>query len=110
MPAVNDVGEPCAGERPARFEAAGVGNGAKNLATVTGVAQPTGNRRKKGPRPYRGRSHRASSRPYRERRIRARLARDVDLPVVPDRGGRGEQVLGDAGADAGRVRPPWLPG
>ena len=75
MPAVNGVGEPCAGERPARFEAAGVGNGAKNLATVTGVAQPTGNRRKKGPRPYRGRSHRASSRPYRERRIRARLAR-----------------------------------
>jgi hypothetical protein len=42
MPAVNDVGEPCAGERHARFDAAGAGNGARNLATVTGVAQPTG--------------------------------------------------------------------
>ncbi len=42
MPAVNGVGEPCAGERHARFEAAGVGNGVRNLATDTGVAQPTG--------------------------------------------------------------------
>ncbi len=42
MPAVNGVGEPCAGERHARFEAAGVGNGVRNLATDTGVAQPSG--------------------------------------------------------------------
>ena len=41
MPPVNGVGEPCAGEPHARFEAAGTGNGA-DLAKVTGVAQPTG--------------------------------------------------------------------
>ena len=31
MPAVNVVGEPCAGEPLARFEAAGAGNGAPRL-------------------------------------------------------------------------------
>ena len=41
MPAVNGVGEPCAGEPHARFEVAGTGNGA-DLAKVTGVAQPSG--------------------------------------------------------------------
>ena len=41
MPAVNGVGEPCAGEPHARFEAAGTGNGA-DLAKDTGVAQPAG--------------------------------------------------------------------
>jgi hypothetical protein len=41
MPAVNGVGEPCAGEPHARFEVAGTGNGA-DLAKVTGVAQRTG--------------------------------------------------------------------
>ena len=41
MPAVNGVGEPCAGEPHARFEAAGAGNGA-DLTKGTGVAQPTG--------------------------------------------------------------------
>ena len=41
MPPVNGVGEPCAGEPHARFEAAGTGNGA-DLAKDTGVAQPTG--------------------------------------------------------------------
>src|SRR5260370_20486474 len=41
MPAVNGVGEPCAGEPHARFEVAGTGNGA-DLAKDTGVAQPTG--------------------------------------------------------------------
>jgi hypothetical protein len=41
MPAVNGVGEPCAGEPHARFETAGTGNGA-DLAKDTGVAQPTG--------------------------------------------------------------------
>ena len=42
MPAVNGVGEPCAGEPHARIEVAGVGNGAKNLVMATGVAQPSG--------------------------------------------------------------------
>ena len=42
MPAVNDVGEPCAGEPHARFEAAGAGNGVMNLVMVTGVAHPSG--------------------------------------------------------------------
>ena len=41
MPAVNGVGEPCAGEPHARFEVAGTGNGA-DLAKDTGVAQPAG--------------------------------------------------------------------
>jgi RNA-directed DNA polymerase len=41
MPAVNGVGEPCAGEPHARFEVAGAGNGA-DLTKGTGVAQPTG--------------------------------------------------------------------
>jgi hypothetical protein len=41
MPAVNGVGEPCAGEPHARFEEAGTGNGA-DLAKDTGVAQPAG--------------------------------------------------------------------
>ena len=42
MPAVNGVGEPCAGEPHARFEVAGAGNGARNQVMVAGVAQPTG--------------------------------------------------------------------
>ena len=51
MPAVNGVGEPCAGEPHARFEVAGTGNGA-DLAKVTGVAQPTGKpAATKAPRP-----------------------------------------------------------
>jgi hypothetical protein len=41
MPAVNGVGEPCAGEPHARFEVAGAGNGA-DLIKDTGVAHPTG--------------------------------------------------------------------
>ncbi len=53
MPAVNGVGEPCAGEPHARFEAAGAGNGA-DLTRSTGVAQPTGKPAEhEGPRPYR---------------------------------------------------------
>jgi hypothetical protein len=52
MPPVNGVGEPCAGEPHARFEVAGAGNGAKNLATVTGVGQPYEKSAEyKGPRP-----------------------------------------------------------
>ncbi len=41
MPAVNGVGEPCAGKPHARFEVAGTGDGA-DLAKDTEVAQPTG--------------------------------------------------------------------
>ena len=56
MPAVNDVGEPCAGEPHARFDAAGTGNGA-DLTKGTGVAQPTGKpAAHEGPRPYRQRA------------------------------------------------------
>ena len=54
MPAVNGVGEPCAGEPHARFEVAGAGNGARNQVMVAGVAQPTGKPAEhEGPRPYR---------------------------------------------------------
>jgi hypothetical protein len=53
MPAVNGVGEPCAGEPHARFEVAGAGNGARNQVMVTGVAQPTGKPAEhEGPRTY----------------------------------------------------------
>ena len=59
MPAVNDVGEPCAGERHARFEVAGAGNGAV-MATGQGSPRETG-----GPEPGPAyNSHRASARPY----------------------------------------------
>jgi hypothetical protein len=65
MPAVNDVGEPCAGEPHARIEVAGVGNGAKNLVTATGVAHSSGKpAESKASGPTGRRSHRASSRPY----------------------------------------------
>ena len=54
MPAVNGVGEPCAGEPHARFEVAGAGNGARNQVMVAGVAQPIGKPAEhEGPRPYR---------------------------------------------------------
>ena len=58
MPAVNGVGEPCAGEPHARFEAAGAGNGA-DLAKGTGVAQPTGKPAEQRPRALPSVSHRA---------------------------------------------------
>jgi hypothetical protein len=55
MPAVNGVGEPCAGKPHARFDAAGAGNGA-DLTRSTGVAQPTGKPAEhEGPRLYRQR-------------------------------------------------------
>jgi hypothetical protein len=63
MPAVNGVGEPCAGKPHARFEAAGAGNGA-DLTTVTGVAQPTGKPAEQRPQALPSASHRASPRPY----------------------------------------------
>jgi hypothetical protein len=69
MPVVNDVGEPCAGEPHARFDAAGAGNGA-DRATVIGEGttdRETGGR--KAPSPTVWKRHRASSRPY----IRGRL-------------------------------------
>jgi hypothetical protein len=43
MPAVNDVGEPCAGEPHARFEVAGAGDGTY-LATGGKWDNPAGNR------------------------------------------------------------------
>jgi len=65
MPAVNGVGEPCAGEPHARIEVAGAGNGARNRVMGTGMEQPTGNRRNiKVPGPTPRRSNRASLRPY----------------------------------------------
>jgi hypothetical protein len=60
---VNDVGEPCAGEPHARFDG-------RELETEhpghghRGEHSRPGNRRKKGPEPYRQERHRASSRPY----------------------------------------------
>ena len=42
MPAVNDVGEPCAGEPHARFDGRGLETEARDLTMVAGVAQPTG--------------------------------------------------------------------
>jgi hypothetical protein len=61
MPAVNGVGEPCAGEPHARFEVAGTGNGA-DLAKDTGVAQPAG--KPAATKALKPASHRASPRPY----------------------------------------------
>jgi hypothetical protein len=63
MPAVNDVGEPCAREPHARFEAAGAGNGA-DLAKDTEVAQPPGKPAEQRPQALPPASHRASPRPY----------------------------------------------
>src|SRR5216683_8407138 len=63
MPAVNGVGEPCAGEPHARFEAAGAGNGA-DLTKDTGVAQPSGKPADDRPQALPSASHRASPRPY----------------------------------------------
>jgi hypothetical protein len=53
MPAVNGVGEPCAGEPHARIEVAGAGNGAMDRVTDTGMGQPAGKPADyEGPRPY----------------------------------------------------------
>ncbi len=53
MPAVNGVGEPCAGEPHARIEVAGAGNGAMDRGTDTGMGQPAGKPAEyEGPRPY----------------------------------------------------------
>ena len=63
MPAVNDVGEPCAGEPHARFDGRETGNGAMNLTMVTGVAQPTGKPAEQRPQALPQESHRASPDP-----------------------------------------------
>ena len=55
MPPVNGVGEPCAGEPHARFEAAGAGNGA-DLTMGTAVKRPAGKPAENGRRPYRQRA------------------------------------------------------
>lgn len=52
MPAVNDVGEPCAGEPHARFEVAGAGDGT-HLAKGSKRHNPAGNRGNEDLQPYR---------------------------------------------------------
>jgi hypothetical protein len=42
MPAVNDVGEPCAGEPHARFDGRELETEPGTTAKVTGMGQPTG--------------------------------------------------------------------
>jgi hypothetical protein len=76
MPAVNDVGEPCAGEPHARFEVAGAGNGTQQC-------------------------HRASPRPYAGRvgAVPAWLLVDLDLRfLVVGRGGGPTAVSVGAGS------------
>jgi hypothetical protein len=66
MPAVNGVGEPCAGEPHARFDAAGAGNGAA-WPRSPGWRNCPGNRRNmKAPGPTARNRHRASPRPYKD--------------------------------------------
>jgi len=63
MPAVNGVGKPCAREPHARFDGRGLET--ERLATVTGVAQPTGKpAATKAPGPTARHRHRASPLPY----------------------------------------------
>lgn len=64
-PPVKGVRESCAGEPHARFEAAGAGNGVKNLVMATGVVHPSGKSAAlKAPGATTRRNHRASSRRY----------------------------------------------
>ena len=87
MPAVNGVGEPCAGEPHARFEAAGAGNGAPGM--VTAVKRPAGETRGKvAAGPDAGQCHRASPRPY----------SDFPVSILCPNGTRDE---GSAGGEAG---------
>ena len=53
MPAVNDVGEPCAGEPHARFDGRELETERGTWPRSLGWHSRPGNRRKKGPRPYR---------------------------------------------------------
>jgi RNA-directed DNA polymerase len=63
MLAVNGVGEPCAGEPHARFDAARAGNGASGQSHRNEAAH-RGNPGKSGYGPNAGQRHRASPRPY----------------------------------------------
>src|SRR4029453_1639538 len=53
MPAVNDVGEPCAGEPHARFDGRELETERGTWPRSLGWHSRPGNRRNKGPRPYR---------------------------------------------------------
>jgi hypothetical protein len=64
MPAVNGVGEPCAGKPHARFDAAGAGNGATWPRSLGWHNQPGNRRNMKAPGPTARTRHRASPRPY----------------------------------------------
>jgi hypothetical protein len=66
MPAVNDVGEPCAGEPHARFDGRELET--EHIpVTATAVGHPDGKPQElEGCRAYRQKCHRASSRPYRK--------------------------------------------
>ena len=64
MPAVNGVGEPCAGEPHARFDAAGAGNGATWPWALGWRNRPGNRRHTKAPGPTVRTRHRASPRPY----------------------------------------------
>jgi hypothetical protein len=64
MPAVNDVGEPCAGEPHARFDGRELET-EQALVTDTEKNAPVGNHpATAAPRPTAKNCHRASSRPY----------------------------------------------
>ena len=63
MPAVNDVGEPCAGEPHARFEGRGLETEQQTGPGTLGRDNRPGNRRHEGPGPTARSSHRASPRP-----------------------------------------------
>ena len=85
MPAVNGVGEPCAREPHARFEAAGAGNGA-DLAKGTGVAQPPGKPAEQRPQALPPASHRASPRPYMPADRRSVVARGAPWILISGSG------------------------
>ena len=91
MPPVNGVGEPCAGEPHARFDAARAGNGAPGHGHA--VKRPAGETRGKvAAGPHAGQRHRASPRPYegarqpvpRRRRTKIRLWDQSDLVHAGD--------------------------
>ena len=52
MPAVNDVGEPCAGEPPARFDGRALET-ERDSSMVTDMSPRTGNHGEHGSRTYR---------------------------------------------------------
>jgi hypothetical protein len=101
MPAVNGVGEPCAGEPHARFEVAGAGNGAARSAfceSRVGVLKDATMTTRSGLSRSIS-SNRASARPYAKRPRCGRTGR-----VEPDR-----RLLSLIEvADAGLQRPAHL--